>query len=108
MQFSPMRKMRNFQWSEISRSWPGGEFHDAPNVMHFGQSGEGDVLQSGMFFTVEPVIMLVVSGLKHSMVGFVTKDRFRRPNLNIQLPDGRCHEVLLCLRQGLDKPPYNI
>ena len=34
----------------------GKVFHDAPNVMHFGRLGEGDVLQAGMFFTIEPMI----------------------------------------------------
>ncbi len=31
-------------------------FHDAPNVMHFGRKGQGEVLQEGMFFTIEPMI----------------------------------------------------
>jgi methionyl aminopeptidase len=31
-------------------------FHTAPNIMHFGEPGTGDVLQPGMFFTVEPMI----------------------------------------------------
>ena len=31
-------------------------FHTQPNVMHFGKPGTGQVLQEGMFFTVEPMI----------------------------------------------------
>jgi len=31
-------------------------FHDAPNVMHYGNAGQGDVLREGMFFTIEPMI----------------------------------------------------
>ncbi|MBY0355620.1 MAG: type I methionyl aminopeptidase, partial [Rickettsiales bacterium] len=31
-------------------------FHTAPNIMHFGTRGTGEVLQEGMFFTVEPMI----------------------------------------------------
>jgi methionyl aminopeptidase len=34
----------------------GKVFHDAPNVMHFGEPGKGVVLQEGMFMTVEPMI----------------------------------------------------
>ncbi|MFQ5765971.1 MAG: type I methionyl aminopeptidase, partial [Rhodospirillales bacterium] len=34
----------------------GRVFHDAPNVMHFGEPGEGEVLREGMFFTIEPMI----------------------------------------------------
>ena len=31
-------------------------FHSQPNIMHFGKAGTGQVLQEGMFFTVEPMI----------------------------------------------------
>lgn len=34
----------------------GRTFHAAPNVLHYGDPGEGMVLKEGMFFTVEPMI----------------------------------------------------
>ncbi|MDQ0462464.1 methionyl aminopeptidase [Caulobacter ginsengisoli] len=34
----------------------GRVFHDAPNILHFGQKGQGPVLKPGMFFTVEPMV----------------------------------------------------
>lgn len=34
----------------------GQTFHTQPNIMHFGKPGTGQVLQEGMFFTVEPMI----------------------------------------------------
>ncbi len=34
----------------------GKVFHDAPNVLHYGQPGTGVELKEGMFFTVEPMI----------------------------------------------------
>ena len=34
----------------------GRVFHDAPNVLHYGKPGKGVRLESGMFFTVEPMI----------------------------------------------------
>lgn len=34
----------------------GKTFHTAPNIVHVGEPGEGDVLKEGMFFTVEPMI----------------------------------------------------
>ncbi len=34
----------------------GRVFHAPPNVLHFGKRGTGDVLEEGMFFTVEPMI----------------------------------------------------
>ncbi|MFO0389089.1 MAG: type I methionyl aminopeptidase [Alphaproteobacteria bacterium] len=34
----------------------GQVFHTAPNILHYGEPGEGEVLKEGMFFTVEPMI----------------------------------------------------
>jgi methionyl aminopeptidase len=34
----------------------GQVFHDAPNVLHYGEPGQGVELKEGMFFTVEPMI----------------------------------------------------
>ena len=34
----------------------GRVFHDAPNILHFGEKGGGIPLEEGMFFTVEPMI----------------------------------------------------
>lgn len=31
-------------------------FHEAPNVLHYGTFGKGEVLQAGMIFTIEPMI----------------------------------------------------
>lgn len=52
-------------------------FHDAPNILHYGRSGEGVVLQPGMMFTVEPMINLGGSAVKVLNDGWtaVTKDK---------------------------------
>lgn len=31
-------------------------FHEAPNVLHYGKAGTGEVMQAGMIFTIEPMI----------------------------------------------------
>lgn len=31
-------------------------FHEAPNVLHYGKPGTGEVLKAGMIFTIEPMI----------------------------------------------------
>ena len=36
----------------------GRVFHAPPNVLHFGRSGKGPMLEEGMFFTIEPMINL--------------------------------------------------
>jgi methionyl aminopeptidase len=34
----------------------GSIFHDAPNVLHYGVAGTGEVFKAGMIFTIEPMI----------------------------------------------------
>ena len=36
----------------------GKEFHTPPSVLHFGEPGEGPMLEPGMFLTIEPMINL--------------------------------------------------
>ena len=55
----------------------GKVFHDAPNVMHFGRPGTGEILKPGMFFTVEPMINLGRKDVKVLADGWtaVTRDK---------------------------------
>ena len=36
----------------------GKSFHSAPNVLHFGEKNTGSKLETGMFFTIEPMVNL--------------------------------------------------
>lgn len=36
----------------------GQVFHDAPNVVHSARAGTGEILRTGMFFTIEPMLNL--------------------------------------------------
>ncbi len=55
----------------------GKVFHDAPNILHFGQRGTGDLLQPGMFFTIEPMVNLGKHPVKLLSDGWtaVTRDK---------------------------------
>jgi methionyl aminopeptidase len=55
----------------------GRVFHDKPNVLHYGTRGTGDVLQEGMFFTIEPMLNLGKPAVKILSDGWtaVTRDR---------------------------------
>ncbi|MEZ5961495.1 MAG: type I methionyl aminopeptidase [Hyphomonadaceae bacterium] len=55
----------------------GRVFHDAPNVLHFGKPGQGDVLKAGMIFTVEPMLNAGSPAVKVLNDGWtaVTKDK---------------------------------
>jgi methionyl aminopeptidase len=55
----------------------GKNFHEDPQVLHYGKPGEGEVLKAGMIFTIEPMIN---QGKRHTKIlkdGWtaVTKDR---------------------------------
>ena len=55
----------------------GKVFHTAPNILHYGNIGEGMTLEKGMFFTIEPMINIGKSGVKILEDGWtaVTRDR---------------------------------
>jgi methionyl aminopeptidase len=87
----------------------GRVFHDAPNIMHFGAPGKGQVLEEGMFFTIEPMINLGNFDVKILADGWtaVTKDRSLSAQFEHSLAvtaDG--YEVFTLSPEGFDKPPY--
>ncbi|MDH4983493.1 type I methionyl aminopeptidase [Hyphomicrobium sp. D-2] len=55
----------------------GQVFHDRPNILHYGEPGEGVVLEPGMIFTIEPMINLGRPHVKVLNDGWtaVTRDR---------------------------------
>ncbi len=55
----------------------GKVFHDAPNILHFGRPGSGEVLKPGMFFTIEPMVNLGRHPVKLLADGWtaVTRDK---------------------------------
>ncbi len=89
----------------------GRVFHDAPNVMHFGRPGEGEILREGMFFTIEPMInagKLDVKILADNWTA-VTKDRSLSAQFEHSLAvtkDG--YEIFTLSPTGLDCPPYKV
>ena len=55
----------------------GQQFHIAPTVLHYGNPGEGTVLEEGMIFTIEPMINTGTWQVKILPDGWtaVTRDR---------------------------------
>lgn len=55
----------------------GREFHEEPQVMHFGKPGEGMALKPGMVFTIEPMVNLGKHHVKLLKDGWtvVTRDK---------------------------------
>lgn len=84
-------------------------FHDKPNILHYGNPGEGPVLEAGMIFTVEPMINLGKPHVKMLSDGWtaVTRDRSLSAQFEHAIgvtPTGA--EVFTFSPRGWHKPPY--
>lgn len=55
----------------------GKNFHEEPQVMHYGKPGQGEVLKTGMIITIEPMVNIGKRHVKVLADGWtaVTKDR---------------------------------
>ena len=89
----------------------GKVFHCPPSVMHFGNPGEGTVLEPGMFFTIEPMINTGTYEMKLLADGWtaVTRDRGLSAQFEHSLAvtdDG--FEIFTLSPKGYTKPPYNV
>ncbi|OIQ78083.1 methionine aminopeptidase [mine drainage metagenome] len=64
--------MREFCGHGIGRN-----FHEDPQVLHYGKAGTGEVLRAGMTFTIEPMINAGRRDIREMSDGWtiVTKDR---------------------------------
>ena len=78
----------------------GREFHEDPQVLHYGRPGTGIMLEPGMTFTIEPMVNAGKRNTKRLTDGWtvVTKDH----SLSAQwehtiLVTDQGHEVLTCL-----------
>ncbi|HHI82946.1 MAG TPA: type I methionyl aminopeptidase [Rhizobiales bacterium] len=85
-------------------------FHDAPNILHYGQPGEGITLREGMIFTIEPMINLGRPNVKILSDGWtaVTRDKSLSAQFehSIGVTADGC-EIFTKSPAGLDKPPYD-
>ncbi len=87
----------------------GRVFHDQPNILHYGEEGQGPELQPGMLFTIEPMINLGRPFVKILPDGWtaVTRDRQLSAQFEhtVGVTDEGC-EVFTKSPKGWDKPPY--
>ncbi len=85
-------------------------FHDRPNILHYGEPGEGPVLEPGMLFTVEPMINLGKAHVKMLSDGWtaVTRDRSLSAQFehSVGVTETGC-EVFTYSPRGWHKPPYH-
>jgi methionyl aminopeptidase len=87
----------------------GRVFHDRPNILHYGEPGEGLPLKPGMLFTVEPMINIGKPHVKILSDGWtaVTRDRSLSAQFEhtVGVTETGC-EVFTVSPRGLDRPPY--
>ena len=86
----------------------GRVFHDSPNVLHFGRPGSGEVLQPGMFFTVEPMVNLGKHQVKLLSDGWTAVTRDKSLSAQCEHSVGVTEtgvEVFTASPAGLFKPP---
>ena len=87
----------------------GRRFHEPPNILHFGRPGEGTVLRTGMFFTVEPMVNAGRPDVKVLDDGWtaVTRDRSLSAQFEhmIGVTEEGC-EIFTLSPASLTRPPY--
>ncbi len=87
----------------------GQVFHDRPNILHYGESGEGLELKPGMLFTIEPMINLGKPHVKLLPDGWTAVTRDRELSAQFEHTVGvtatGC-EVFTYSPAGLHRPPY--
>ena len=86
----------------------GKVFHDSPNVLHFGRPGSGEVLQPGMFFTVEPMVNLGKHQVKLLSDGWTAVTRDKSLSAQCEHSVGVTEtgvEIFTASPAGLFKPP---
>ena len=89
----------------------GKTFHLPPNILHYGKKGEGMKLETGMIFTVEPMINEGVYDTKLLKDGWtaVTKDK----SLSAQFEHtvgvtNNGFEIFTKSKKNYERPPYSI
>jgi methionyl aminopeptidase len=85
----------------------GRKFHEEPQVLHYGKAGTGLTLQSGMTFTVEPMINAGKAGIRELADGWtiVTKDHSLSAQWEHTVAVTDSGFEVLTLSAGAPKPP---
>ena len=85
-------------------------FHDAPNILHYGQVNEGPDMKEGMIFTIEPMINLGRPHVKVLSDGWTAVTRDRSLSAQYEHTVGvtaKGCEIFTLSPAGLDTPGLN-
>ena len=87
----------------------GQVFHDHPNVLHYGERGDGAMLKAGMIFTVEPMINLGRPHVKILNDGWTAVTRDKSLSAQFEHTVGVTEtgvEIFTTSPAGFHHPPY--
>jgi methionyl aminopeptidase len=88
----------------------GQVFHTEPSVMHYGRPGTGEILQEGMFFTIEPMVNIGhYSTILSKIDGWTVTTRDKTLSAQFEHTIGvtkNGYEIFTLSPKGLSKPPY--
>jgi methionyl aminopeptidase len=87
----------------------GQQFHDHPNVLHYGKRGEGVMLKPGMLFTIEPMINLGKKDVKILSDGWTAVTRDKSLSAQFEHTVGVTEngvEIFTLSPSGLDRPLF--
>jgi methionyl aminopeptidase len=87
-------------------------FHTAPSILHFGNPGEGVVIEEGMFFTVEPMINVGKAGtILNKADGWTVTTRDKSLSAQFEHSIGVTatgFEIFTASPKGLNCPPFKV
>lgn len=87
----------------------GRRFHERPNILHYGEAGEGPTLEPGMIFTIEPMINLGRASVKVLPDGWTAVTRDRQLSAQFEHCVGVTEDGCMVFTKspkGYDCPPY--
>ena len=89
----------------------GQTFHKEPNILHYGKKGTGPKLQSGMIFTIEPMINEGDYQTKMLNDGWTAVTKDKKLSAQFEHTVGiteEGYEIFTLSKKGLNHPPYSI
>ena len=87
----------------------GKNFHEPPNILHYGEPKTGDQLKTGMIFTIEPMINEGNYATKVLNDGWTSVTKDKKLSAQFEHTVGitnKGYEIFTSSKKGLDFPPY--
>ena len=87
----------------------GKTFHLPPNILHYGKKGEGIKLETGMIFTIEPMLNIGTTEIKILKDGWTVVTKDKKLSAQFEHTIGVTHDgykIFTLAPKKYRKPPY--